>query len=130
MSRPHPHTSPRLDRHPRTRAAWSRALFVALVALLVAAVGAGLVAGLCFAFASFLMRSFDTLGAPRAIRVMQAINATILRSSAMGVWIGTVVVGVVAARAARAERVSVRHRVRAAAGAGGGRGRRGRPRRH
>lgn len=67
------------------------------VLALAAAVGAGLVAGPCFAFASFLMRSLDRLGAPRAIRAMQAINATILRSSAMLVWFGTAVVGVAAA---------------------------------
>jgi uncharacterized membrane protein len=65
--------------------------------VLVAAVGSGLVAGLCFTFASFVLRSFDQLGAPQAIRAMQAINATILRSSAMGVWFGTAVVSVFAA---------------------------------
>jgi uncharacterized membrane protein len=67
------------------------------LSLLTAAVGSGLIAGLCFAFASFLMRAFDRLAAPQAIRAMQAINATILRSSAMGVWFGTAIVGVVAA---------------------------------
>ena len=66
-------------------------------ATLAAAVGSGLVAGLCFAFASFLMCSFDDLGAAQAIRTMQALNTRILRSSAMGVWFGTGVVGVVAA---------------------------------
>lgn len=64
------------------------------VVALAALVGAGLVAGLCFAFAAFLMRAFDGLGAPQAIRVMQAINAAILRSSAMAVWFGTAVAGV------------------------------------
>lgn len=67
------------------------------ISVLAAGLGSGLVAGLCFAFGSFLMRAFDALGAPQAIRAMQAINAGILRSSAMGVWFGTVVVGVVAA---------------------------------
>ena len=67
------------------------------VTLLVAGVGSGLVAGLCFAFASFIMRSFDPLGAPQAIRAMQAINRSILRSSAMGVWFGTAIAGVAAA---------------------------------
>ena len=66
-------------------------------ATLAAAVGSGLVAGLCFAFASFLMRSFDDLGAAQAIRTMQALNARILRSSAMSVWFGTAVIGIVAA---------------------------------
>lgn len=67
------------------------------VVLLLAVVGSGLVAGLCFAFASFLMRAFDRLGAAGAIRTMQSINATILRSSAMGVWFGTAAIGVAAA---------------------------------
>ena len=61
--------------------------------LLVAAVGSGLVGGLCFAFSSFLLRSFDDLGAPAAIRVMQSLNTRILRSSAMVLWIGTVALG-------------------------------------
>ncbi len=65
--------------------------------LLVAALGSGLVAGLCFSFASFLLSAFDGLGAPHAIRTMQAINASILRSSAMAVWFGTALVGVAAA---------------------------------
>lgn len=64
--------------------------------VLAAAVGSGLVAGLCFAFASFLMRSFDDLGAAQAIRTMQALNHRILRSSAMAVWFGTAVLGVAA----------------------------------
>jgi len=63
---------------------------------LVSAVGSGLIAGLCFAFAAFLMRSFDRLGAPAAIRTMQAINAGILRSSAMVVWFATALVSLLA----------------------------------
>ena len=65
--------------------------------LLLAAVGSALVAGLCFAFASFLMRSFESLGAPDAIRAMQAVNREILRSTTMPVWLGTAAVGLAAA---------------------------------
>lgn len=64
---------------------------------LAAALGSGLVAGLCFAFASFLMRSFDDLEPSQAIRVMQSLNGRILRSSAMVVWFGTLLVGGAAA---------------------------------
>ena len=64
--------------------------------LLLAIVGSGLVAGLCFAFASFILQAFDQLDAPEAIRAMQAINQRILRSAAMAVWMGTVVIGVIA----------------------------------
>lgn len=65
--------------------------------LLAATVGAGLTGGLCFAFATFIMRALDRLGAPSAIRAMQSINATILRSAAMLVWFGTAVAGITAA---------------------------------
>ena len=64
---------------------------------LAATVGSGLVAGLCFTFAAFVMRALDSLGAPSAISAMQAINRDILRSVAMPVWIRTAVVGVAAA---------------------------------
>ena len=67
------------------------------IVLLLAVAGSGLIAGVCFAFASFLMRSFDRLGAPAAIRVMQSLNAVILRSTTMAVWFGTVIAGIVAA---------------------------------
>lgn len=67
------------------------------IALLLSVAGCGLIAGVCFAFSSFLMRSFDRLGAPAAIRVMQSLNAVILRSLTMAVWFGTLVVGIVAA---------------------------------
>ena len=63
------------------------------ISALAATVGSGLVAGLCFAFATFLMPALDLLGAPHAIRAMQAINAKILRSSAIAVWFATPLVG-------------------------------------
>ena len=65
--------------------------------VLAAVVGSGLTAGLCFTFASFAMTAFDRLGAPQAIRAMQSINAAILKSTAMAVWFGTAVLGVLAA---------------------------------
>lgn len=64
--------------------------------LLAAALGSGLVAGLCYAFSSFLLASFDRLEPREAIRTMQSINAVILRSSAMLVWFGTLLVAGVA----------------------------------
>ncbi|MEO0649352.1 MAG: anthrone oxygenase family protein [Planctomycetota bacterium] len=65
--------------------------------LLLASLGSGLVAGLCFAFWTFLMRAYDRLGPTQAIRTMQSVNATILQSAAMPVWIGTFPVGIAAA---------------------------------
>ena len=68
-----------------------------MIAMLVATVGAGLTAGLCFSFATFIMTALDRLGPPAAIRAMQSINAVILKSLAMVVWFGTAIVGVTAA---------------------------------
>lgn len=63
------------------------------LALTAAAVGSGLVAGLCFTFQAFVLRALDALGPGPAVRAMQSINAAILRSAAMAVWFGTLVVG-------------------------------------
>ena len=65
--------------------------------LLTAILGSGVVAGLCFAFASFVMHALDDLGPPAAIRAMQSINARILESLAMPIWLGTVPIGIAAA---------------------------------
>ena len=67
------------------------------VLLLLATVGSGLVGGLCFAFSSFIMNSFDDLEPARAIEAMQSINTRILRSTAMGAWFGTAAIGIAAA---------------------------------
>ena len=67
------------------------------ILVIVAAVGAGLIGGLCFAFSSFILRALGDLGAPQAIRAMQSINARILVSNTMAVWVGTAGVGVLAA---------------------------------
>ncbi len=77
------------------------------VLVVAAMLGSGLVAGLCFSFGSFLLRSFERLGARDAIRAMQAINAGILRSTAMVVWFGTAVLGVVVAILAEGATIAV-----------------------
>ena len=48
--------------------------------LAIAAIGAGLMAGVYFAFSGFIMRSLDQLGAAAATDAMNAINGVILRS--------------------------------------------------
>ena len=55
------------------------------VALLlgIAAIGAGLMTGVYFAFSGFIMRAFDQLGAAAATEAMNAINEVILRSGFM-----------------------------------------------
>lgn len=57
--------------------------------VVVAAVGAGLMAGVYFAFSAFVMRSFDKLGAMQAADAMNAINEVILRSWFMVAFFGS-----------------------------------------
>jgi len=60
------------------------ALFVA-----IAAICAGLMAGVYFAFSGFIMSSLDRLGASRAADAMNAINEVILRSWFMLLFFGS-----------------------------------------
>jgi uncharacterized membrane protein len=54
-----------------------------------AALGSGLMAGVFFAFSSFVMQSFTKLPASQGIAAMNAINVVILNSLFMVVFIGT-----------------------------------------
>ena len=53
---------------------------IVTLSLFIAALGAGLMAGVYFAFSGFIMRSFDELPGARAADAMNAINEVILRS--------------------------------------------------
>ena len=66
-------------------------MFESIVALVltVAAIGAGLMAGVYFAFSAFIMRAFDQLGAAQATDSMNAINEVILRSWFMSLFFGS-----------------------------------------
>jgi uncharacterized membrane protein len=57
--------------------------------VLLAALGAGLIAGVFFAFSSFVMRALGRLPAPAGIAAMQAINVVVLNRSFLGVFFGT-----------------------------------------
>jgi uncharacterized membrane protein len=59
------------------------------VPLIIASIGAGLMAGVYFAFSSFIMRSLDQLGAEQAADAMNAINEVILRSWFMTLFFGS-----------------------------------------
>jgi len=59
--------------------------------LTIAAIGAGLMAGVYFAFSGFIMRSLDQLGAAQATDAMNAINEVILRSWFMLLFFGSTV---------------------------------------
>ena len=59
------------------------------LAVIIAALGAGLMAGVYFAFSGFIMRAFDQLGPERATDAMNAINDVILRSWFMALFFGS-----------------------------------------
>ena len=70
------------------------------LSLTVAAIGAGLMAGVYFAFSGFIMRSLDQLGAAPAADAMNAINKVILRSWFMVLFFGSTLLYVVLAAVA------------------------------
>ena len=59
------------------------------LALVIASLGAGLMAGVYIAFSTFIMRAFDQLGAAPAADAMNAINEVILRSWFMTLFFGS-----------------------------------------
>jgi uncharacterized membrane protein len=59
------------------------------VLLWFCALGCGLSGGLYFAFSAFIMRALDTAGATHGVAAMNAINARILRSLFMPLFLGT-----------------------------------------
>jgi uncharacterized membrane protein len=59
--------------------------------ILAAALGAGLIAGVFFAFSSFVMRALGRLPAPGGIAAMQSINVVVLNRSFLAVFLGTAV---------------------------------------
>ncbi len=62
------------------------------VLTLAAALGTGLVAGVFFAFSSFIMKGLAAIPADRAIAAMQSINITVINPLMMGVLFGTAAV--------------------------------------
>ena len=57
------------------------------------AIGCGLMAGIYFAFSTFIMTAFGRLGQAAGIAAMNAINVDIVRSLFMPLFLGTTVVG-------------------------------------
>ncbi|HJR73348.1 MAG TPA: anthrone oxygenase family protein [Luteimonas sp.] len=57
--------------------------------VLLAALGAGLVAGIFFAFSNFVMRALARLPAAQGIAAMQSINVTVLNPLFLGLFVGT-----------------------------------------
>jgi uncharacterized membrane protein len=63
---------------------------------LAAALGSGLIAGIFFAFSSFVMKALFRLPPAEGIAAMQAINVVVINPFFMIVFLGTVVLSVVA----------------------------------
>jgi uncharacterized membrane protein len=61
------------------------------------AIGCGLIAGLYFAFSTFIMTALQRVGPAQGAAAMNAINAAILRSLFMPLFLGTSVTGLVLA---------------------------------
>lgn len=55
----------------------------------VAALGAGLIAGVFFAFSNFVMRALGRLAAPHGIAAMQSIDIVVINPIFLGVFMGT-----------------------------------------
>jgi uncharacterized membrane protein len=62
----------------------------------LAALGCGLIAGVFFAFSSFVMKALARLPADAGIVAMQSINMVVLRSLFMAVFLGTAAICVIA----------------------------------
>lgn len=59
------------------------------VLTLVAALGCGLIAGVFFAFSTFVMKALARLAPPAGIAAMQSINVAVLNPWFLGVLLGT-----------------------------------------
>ena len=64
---------------------------------LVAALGAGIVAGVFFAFSTFVMKALSRLPAPEGVAAMQSINVAVINPMFLGVFLGTAAVSLAAA---------------------------------
>jgi uncharacterized membrane protein len=74
---------------------------VAMAALLMlAAVGCGLIAGVFYAFSTFVMRALAILPQRDGIAAMQAINVAVINPLFLGVFMGSAAVSVIAAATA------------------------------
>jgi uncharacterized membrane protein len=70
---------------------------------LLGATGAGLVAGIFFAFSTFVMTALGRLPAPKSIAAMQSINVAVLNPAFFSVFFGTGLVSLALAIIALAE---------------------------
>jgi uncharacterized membrane protein len=57
--------------------------------IILAAVGAGIIGGVFFAFSTFVMRALAGLPTPQAIAAMQRINVVVISPAFLGTFLGT-----------------------------------------
>lgn len=70
---------------------------VLILCLIAAAIGSGLVAGIFFAFSTFIMTAFSRIAGEQGIAAMNSINVTIVRSPFMALFVPTAILCVVIA---------------------------------
>ncbi|MBX5160987.1 DUF1772 domain-containing protein [Rhizobium sp. NZLR10] len=68
---------------------------VLILSLVAAAIGSGLVAGIFFAFSTFIMTAFSRIPTEQGIAAMNAINVTIVRSPFMALFVPTAILCIV-----------------------------------
>lgn len=70
---------------------------VTLALALAAILGSAIIAGVFFAFSSFVMKALAKLPSPEGIAAMQSINVVVLNRSFLSVFMGTTVISVLVA---------------------------------
>jgi uncharacterized membrane protein len=65
---------------------------VVVVATITAALGAGVIGGVFFAFSSFVMGALGKLAPAEGVRAMQSINIVVLNPIFLGAFVGTAIV--------------------------------------
>ncbi|MBX4889113.1 MULTISPECIES: anthrone oxygenase family protein [Rhizobium] len=70
---------------------------ILILSLVAAAIGSGLVAGIFFAFSTFIMTALSRIPAEQGIAAMNSVNVTILRSPFMGLFVPTAILCLVIA---------------------------------
>lgn len=71
--------------------------FVTTASVVVALLGSSLIAGVFFAFSSFIMKALARVPSHEGIAAMQSINVVVLNPSFLGVFMGTTVISVLVA---------------------------------
>jgi uncharacterized membrane protein len=71
--------------------------FVTTASVVVALLGSSLIAGVFFAFSSFIMKALARVPSHEGIAAMQSINVVVLNPSFLGVFMGTTAISVLVA---------------------------------